>query len=63
MMQEHYGRYIRDDGDALLRAHVEKPNEATEEETETLGETFSRASGKYLNSLVVPTGLEPVFPT
>ena len=25
MIQEHYGRYIRDDGDALLRAYVEQP--------------------------------------
>jgi integrase len=25
MIQEHYGKYIRDDGDALLRAYVEKP--------------------------------------
>jgi len=25
MIQEHYGKYIRDDGDAILRAYVEKP--------------------------------------
>ena len=25
MIQDHYGRYIRDDGDALLRAYVEQP--------------------------------------
>ncbi len=25
MIQEHYGKYIRDDGDALLRAYVVQP--------------------------------------
>ena len=41
MIQEHYGRYIRHDGDALLRNYVEsiKTNKQNEE-SETLGETL-----------------------
>jgi hypothetical protein len=31
MIQEHYGKYICDDGDALLRAYVEKPKLAAVE--------------------------------
>jgi hypothetical protein len=27
MIQEYYGKYIRDDGDALLRAYVKEPNQ------------------------------------
>ena len=42
MIQEHYGKYIRDDGDAPLRAYVEtsKPD-VSNEKTGTFSETFS----------------------
>ena len=60
MIQEHYGRYIRDDGDVLLSAYVEKPKLTAKEEKTG---TFSRQGLNYRNPLVVPTGIEPVFPT
>ena len=42
MIQDHYGRYIRDDGDALLRIYVEQPKlDEIEEKTETFPGTFS----------------------
>jgi hypothetical protein len=64
MIQEHYGRYIRDDGDALLRAYVEPPKKAEfMQKTGTFAGTLSSAGAKYLKPVVVPTGLEPVFPT
>jgi integrase len=64
MIQDHYGRYIRDDGDAILRAYVGQPTiDAIEQKTGTFAGTFSGESGKYSNSVVVPTGIEPVFPT
>ena len=63
MIQEHYGKYIRDDGDALLRAYVERPREeAIEEKTGTFAETFLSESANYPNSLASPTGFEPVLP-
>jgi integrase len=59
MIQEHYGKYIRDDGDALLRAYVEKPKQAAKEQkTETFAGTFSPQSANYWNSLASPTGFE-----
>ena len=64
MIQDHYGKYIRDDGDALLRAYVDQPKlDAIEEKTGTFSETFSGEVSNYVNHLVVPTGIEPVFPT
>ncbi len=37
MIQDHYGQYIRDDGDALLRAYVEQPKlDAIEAENRNL---------------------------
>ena len=64
MIQEHYGRYIRDDGDALLRAYVEKPKlDAVSQKTGTFAGTFSSGAYNYRNKMVVPTGIEPVFPT
>ena len=64
MIQGHYGKYIRDDGDALLRAYVEQPKlDAIEGKTGTISETFSGDGAKYWESVVVPTGIEPVFPT
>ena len=64
MIQDHYGRYIRDDGNALLRAYVEQPKQdVIEAKTGTFGGTFLSVSDKYLKPLVVPTGIEPVFPT
>jgi hypothetical protein len=36
MIQENYGKYIRDDGDVLLRAYVQTAKqESIEAETET----------------------------
>ena len=62
MIQEHYGRYIRDDGDALLRAYVEKPKrDAIEQKTGTYAGTFSREASNYPKSLARPTGIEPVL--
>ncbi|MCZ6546729.1 MAG: hypothetical protein O6837_01240, partial [Deltaproteobacteria bacterium] len=52
MIEKHYGRYIRDDGDAPLRALFES-------KTETFTETFGVESGKLLKSVVVPTGPRP----
>jgi integrase len=68
MIQQNYGKYIRDDGDALLRNYVEARKEESErdeidQETETYTETFSERRSNYAGNLVVPTGIEPVFPT
>jgi hypothetical protein len=61
MIQENYGKYIRDDGDALLRAYVENSKtDRIEEKTGTFAETFSDESAKYAVNMVVPTGIEPV---
>ncbi len=54
MIEKHYGRYIKDDGDAPLRALFEL-------KTETFTETFEGESGKSLKSMVVPTGFIPAF--
>ena len=41
MIEQNYGKYIRDDGDAPLRAYVENPKtDQNEEKTETFPETF-----------------------
>ena len=62
MIQEHYGKFIRDDGDALLRAYVEKPKlDAKEQKTGTFAGTFSRSASNYANSMASPTGFEPVL--
>ena len=67
MLQQSYGKYIRDDGDALLRGYVmrsqEQETRANEEETETFAETFLDESVNYAGNMVVPTGIEPVLPT
>jgi len=55
MIENRYGKYIRDDGDAPLRALFKG-------KTETFTETFGRESGKLGISLVVPTGIEPATP-
>ena len=63
MIEEHYGKYIRDDGDAKLRAYVSRPKwDATEEKTGTFSGTFSRNVTNYSNCLASPTGFEPVSP-
>ena len=59
MIQEHYGKYIRDDGDALLRAYVETPKVAAiEQKTGTFAGTLSRGVSNFLNNLASPTGFE-----
>jgi hypothetical protein len=72
MIQQNYGRYIRDDGDALLRAYVagtvssaepSAQNDEDEPETGTFAGTFSSGSVNSVKNMVVPTGIEPVFPT
>ena len=55
MIEERYGKYILDDGDVPLRALFEG-------ETVTFSVTSEGTSGKPLETLVIPTGLEPVFP-
>ncbi len=49
MIEERYGKYMLDDGDSPLRTLFEG---------ETV--TSNRTSGKPLETLVVPTGLEPI---
>jgi len=62
MLQEHYGKYIRDDGDALLRAYVEQPKgDAIEQKTGTFAGTFSEDMSNYRKDLARPTGIEPVL--
>jgi len=53
MIEKHYGRYINDDGDAPLRALLER-------KSETLSETFLTGGEKYLGYMVIPTGQSPV---
>jgi integrase len=63
MIEEHYGKYIRDDGDALLRAYVERFEvHGDGEKTGTFSETFFDARPKYRENLASPTGFEPVLP-
>jgi integrase len=63
MIEENYGKYIRDDGDITLRAYVEKAiTDQHQEQTETSDESFSNEC-KYAETLVVPVGLEPALPT
>jgi hypothetical protein len=48
MIQQNYGKYIRDDGDALLRAYVETPErDVVEPETETLSDEGVLRSRDY----------------
>ena len=62
MIQEHYGKYIRDDGDALLRAYVEKPKPAAKErKTGTFAGTFAHNVSNFVKELASPTGFEPVL--
>ena len=68
MIQEHYGRYIRDDGDALLRHYIATQTSIAAEsrqsaETETFAETFLLENANYANVMVVPAGIEPALPT
>jgi hypothetical protein len=63
MLQQSYGKYIRDDSDALLRAYVTSAGEQETAFTEQETETFLDESVNYAGKLVVPTGIEPVFPT
>jgi len=59
-LRAQFGNHPRARRDALLRTYVERPKqEAIEEKTGTFAETFSGVSAKYVESLVVPTGLEP----
>src|SRR5262249_17953895 len=63
MIQEHYGKYIRDDGDALLRAYVERPrNESIAVKAGTFPETFWDDGANYGGIMASPTGFEPVLP-
>ena len=68
MIQQHYGRYIRDNGDALLRAYVGAGAQAladdeNDSQTETFSETFSVERANYASTMVVPAGIEPALPT
>ena len=62
MIQDHYGKYICDDGDALLRAYVEKPKlAAVEQKTRTFAGTFLHDTSNYRKDFARPTGIEPLF--
>jgi hypothetical protein len=62
MIQEHYGKYIRSDGDALLRSYAETRNfPAVVEKTGTFGGTYARGTRNYAGNLARPTGIEPVL--
>jgi integrase len=62
MIQQNYGKYIRDDGDALLRAYVTHPKrDAKERKTGTFAGTFSHDVSNFMNYLASPTGFEPVL--
>ena len=61
MIQQNYGKYIRDDGDALLRAYVENlKTDQNEEKTETFTETFSGERTNYRGSLGAVKGSSPL---
>jgi hypothetical protein len=60
MIEQNYGKYIRDDGDAPLRAYVENPKTDQNEEKTA---TFPGERTNYAGILVVPTGFEPVSGT
>jgi hypothetical protein len=60
MIEQNYGKYIRDDGDALLRAYVENPKvdqktERSEQKTGTFAETSLRKSRNSSKSFIPPT--------
>ena len=62
MIQEHYGKYIRDDGDALLRVYVVQPKrDVIEQKTGTFSETLSSEVSNCPKELARPTGIEPVL--
>ena len=62
MIQEHYGKYIRDDGDALLRAYVERPKlDAIKAKTGTFSETFSSELSNYRNLWRPRRDLNPCY--
>jgi hypothetical protein len=63
MIQQNYGRYIRDDGDALLRAYVQTAKAGVvEEETEIWAKRIGLEGAKFAGLLASPTGFEPVLP-
>jgi integrase len=56
MIQQNYGKYVRDDGDALLRAYVQTSKiDSIQEKTGTFAETSLRKSRKYSESFMLPT--------
>ena len=66
MIQEHYGKYIRDDGDALLRAYVAQSarqslGDETKAKTGTFAGTLAGAGANYAETQASPTGFEPVL--
>ena len=69
MLQRSYGRYIGDDGNALLRAYVgnqlakSEAEQPKQDQSEDETETFSDESVMCWKNMVVPTGIEPVLPT
>jgi integrase len=71
MIEKHYGKYIRDDGDALLRAYVESPKkdrkieqteELAKEKTGTFAETSLHKSRNYSKSFIPPTEYLNIHP-
>jgi hypothetical protein len=63
MIQQNYGKNIRDDGSAPLRTYVEGPKtDSIQEKTGTFTETFQSDLSNYQRILASPTGFEPVSP-
>jgi hypothetical protein len=62
MIQEHYGKYIRDDGDAVLRVYVVQPKrDVIEQKTGAFSETLSSEVSNCRKDMARPTGIEPVL--
>src|SRR5262245_32968222 len=56
MIQQSYGKYIRDDGDALLRAYIQTSKvESIQQKTGTFSETHFRKSRNCSKSFMPPT--------
>ena len=56
MIQQSYGKYIRDDRDALLRAYLQTSKvESIQQKTGTFSETHFRKSRNYSKSFMAPT--------
>jgi hypothetical protein len=63
MIQQNYGKYVRDDGDALLKVYVQTAKASVvKEETEIWAKRVRLKGAKSAGLLASPTGFEPVLP-